>query len=170
MTRGFLTSVIGFLVYALLQVMLFQELVLFRYAFCLIYVAYILLLPMETNSLTLMILGFILGLFVDMFYNSLGIHASSLVMVAYLRNYWLGVITPQGGYDAGLAPTLAANGLQWFMVYIIPLVFLHHTFLFFTEAGGFGLFWFTMLKIMASTVFTSGMIIVLQYLAGGSRR
>ncbi|MFO0267087.1 MAG: hypothetical protein ACK51D_09085, partial [Cyclobacteriaceae bacterium] len=62
MTRGFLTSVIGFLVYALLQVMLFQELVLFRYAFCLIYVAYILLLPMETNSLTLMILGFILGL------------------------------------------------------------------------------------------------------------
>ncbi|MFO0267635.1 MAG: Rod shape-determining protein MreD, partial [Cyclobacteriaceae bacterium] len=106
----------------------------------------------------------------DMFYNSLGIHASSLVMVAYLRNYWLGVITPQGGYDAGLAPTLAANGLQWFMVYTIPLVFLHHTILFFTEAGGFGLFWFTVLKIMASTVFTSGMIIVLQYLAGGSRR
>lgn len=170
MTREFLASVIGFLVYTLLQVMLFQELVLFRYAFCFVYVAYILLLPMETNSLPLMILAFILGLFVDMFYNSLGIHASSLVVVAYLRNYWLGVITPQGGYDTGSAPTVAANGLQWFMVYTIPLIFLHHAILFFTEAGGFGLFWFTMLKIMASTVFTSAMIILFQYFGGGSRR
>jgi hypothetical protein len=170
MTREFLASVIGFGVYALLQVMLFQELVLLRYAFCFVYVAYILLLPVETNSLTLMLLAFILGLFVDMFYNSLGIHASSLVVMAYLRNYWLGAVTPQGAYDGGSSPTLAANGLQWFLVYICPLVLLHHAILFFLEAGGFGLFWFTLLKIMASTVFTSGMIIVLQYLTGGRRR
>lgn len=170
MTREFLASVIGFGVYAILQVMLFQELVLLRYAFCFVYVAYILLLPVETNSLTLMLLAFILGLFVDMFYNSLGIHASSLVVMAYLRNYWLGAVTPQGAYDGGSSPTLAANGLQWFLVYICPLVLLHHAILFFLEAGGFGLFWFTLLKIMASTVFTSGMIIVLQYLTGGRRR
>jgi hypothetical protein len=170
MTREFLASVIGFGVYALLQIMLFQELVLFRYAFCFVYVAYILLLPMETNSLTLMTLAFLMGVIVDIFYNSLGMHASALVVVAYLRNYWLGAITPQGGYDVGSAPTLAANGLQWFMVYAIPMVFVHHAILFFTEAGGFSMFWFTMLKVMASTVFTSGMIILFQYFWGGSRR
>jgi hypothetical protein len=170
MTREFLPSVIGFGVYALLQILLFQELVLFRYAFCFVYVAYILLLPMETNSLTLMTLAFLMGVTVDVFYNSLGMHASALVVVAYLRNYWLGAITPQGGYDVGSAPTLTANGLQWFMVYAIPMVFVHHAILFFTEAGGFSMFWFTMLKVMASTVFTSGMITLFQYFVGGSRR
>ncbi len=37
--------------------------------------------------------AFFLGFFVDIFYDSLGLHALSLVLVAYVRNYWLGTIT-----------------------------------------------------------------------------
>ena len=56
-----------------------------------------------------------------------------------------------------------ANGVQWFLVYCVPLVFVHLALLFFVEAGGFGLFWFTMLKIMASLVFTVGVMVILQF-------
>ena len=159
-----------FLLYLLVQVMLFKQLVLFNTAFCFLYLAFILLLPVETNSLLLMGIAFLLGFSVDIFYDSLGLHSLSLVLVAYLRNYWLGTITPQGGYDAGEGPTLAVNGLQWFIVYSLPLVFVHHFVLFFTEAGGFGIFWFTMLKVITSLIFTMSVILFLQYFTFDRRR
>lgn len=170
MSRSGILVVIYFVLYLLAQVMLFKQLVLFNTAFCFIYVAFILLLPIETNSLILMLVAFALGITVDMFYDSLGLHAFSLVLIAYARNYWLGTITPQGGYDAGEGPTLAVNGLQWFMVYTVPLVFVHHFVLFFTEAGGFGIFWFTMQKVITSLMFTMGVILFLQYFSFDRRR
>lgn len=170
MNRGTLLHAVYFVLYLMAQVMLFRQLVLFNTAFCFVYVAFILLLPIETNPMVLMLTGFLLGFGIDIFYDSLGLHALSLVFVAYLRNYWLGTITPQGGYDAGQGPTLAVNGLQWFMVYAIPLVFIHHAVLFFAEAGGFGIFWFTMSKVMTSLMFTMTVILLFQYFSLRRRR
>lgn len=170
MNRSGIFAVIYFFIYLLVQVMLFKQLILFNTAFCFFYVAFILLLPIETNSLALMLVAFLLGFMVDIFYDSLGLHALSLVLVAYLRNYWLTTITPQGGYDAGQGPTLAVNGLQWFMVYSLPLVFIHHFVLFFAEAGGFGIFWYTMSKVITSMVFTMFVILMLQYFSFDRRR
>jgi hypothetical protein len=170
MNRGTILHVAYFVLYLMAQVMLFRQLVLFNTAFCFVYVAFILLLPIETNPMVLMFTGFLLGFGIDIFYDSLGLHALSLVFVAYLRNYWLGTITPQGGYDAGQGPTLAVNGLQWFMVYSIPLVFIHHAVLFFAEAGGFGIFWFTMSKVMTSLMFTMTVILLFQYFSVRRRR
>jgi hypothetical protein len=170
MNRSGIFSVIYFFLYLLAQVMLFRQLVLFNTAFCLIYVAFILLLPVETNPLVLMLAGFLLGFSVDIFYDSLGLHALSLVLVGYLRNFWLTTITPQGGYNAGDGPTLAANGLQWFVVYSLPLVFIHHLVLFFAEAGSFSVFWFTMSKVMTSLIFTMTVILLFQYFSFDRRR
>ena len=162
-------QVLLFFVYLMAQVLLFKRLVLFNTSFCFLYVGFILLLPNETNNLVLMLIAFLLGFCVDIFYDSLGLHAFALVMVAYLRNYWLNAITPQGGYDSNMSPSLALNGLQWFLVYSLPLVFVHHAVLFFVEAGGFGLFWFTMLKIIASLLFTTSILVMLQYLSSPRR-
>ena len=158
-----------FFVYLMAQVLLFKRLVLFDSGFCFIYVGFILLLPNETNNMLLMLVAFLLGFCIDIFYDSLGLHALALVTVAYLRNYWLNTITPQGGYDSNMSPSLALNGLQWYLVYTLPLVFVHHAVLFFVEAGGFGLFWFTMLKIIASLLFTTSMLLMLQYLSSPRR-
>lgn len=168
MNRAGIFYVVYFFLYLFAQVLLFKKLVLFETSFCFLYVAFILLLPVETGSPLLMLIAFLLGFGVDIFYDSLGLHALSLVAVAYLRNYWLNAITPQGGYDAGSSPGLAIYGLQWFLVYTLPLVFVHLVLLFFIEAGGFALFWHTMLKIIGSLVFTTTVMLMLQYL-GTSR-
>ena len=162
-------QVFYFFVYLMAQVLLFKRLVVFNSGFCFVYVGFILLLPNETNIMALMLVAFLLGFSIDIFYDSLGLHALALVTVAYLRNYWLSAITPQGGYDSNMSPSMTLNGLQWFLVYTLPLVFVHHAVLFFVEAGGFGLFWFTMLKIIASLFFTTGILLMLQYL-GPPRR
>ena len=170
MNRSGIFHIAYFFLYLMAQVLLFKKLVLFDTSFCFLYVAFVLLLPIEINHLVLMLIGFILGFTIDIFYDSLGLHALALVLVAYLRNYWLASITPQGGYESGSGPTLAANGFQWFLVYTMPLVFVHHAVLFFVEAGGFGLFWFTMLKVMGSLLFTLSVMTMLQYLSLPRRR
>jgi len=165
MSRSGIFYFISFFIYLLLQVLLFKSLVLFNTAFCFLYVAFILFLPIETSMLMLMFIGFALGFMVDIFYDSLGLHAFTLVLIAYLRNYWLSVISPQGGYDEGIGPTLAVNGAQWFLVYTLPLIFLHHFVLFFVEAGGFTVFWYTMLKVIGSLLFTMTVIVLIQYIS-----
>ncbi|HYF70535.1 MAG TPA: Rod shape-determining protein MreD [Ohtaekwangia sp.] len=170
MNRISIQQIILFFVYLLYQVLILQNVVLFHTAFCFLYVLYLLLLPVETNPLLLMVIGFLLGFAVDMFYQSLGLHAFSCVLMMYLRNYWLNSLTPQGGYDATSVPSLSMNGLQWFIVYAMPLIFVHHATLFFMEAGGFGMFWFTLWKIFTSTLFTTVVILIAQFLFPGRRR
>lgn len=170
MIRTGIIHIILFFVYVLAQVMVLKNLVLFDSAFCFLYVAFILLLPFELSATVTVLIGFLVGFTIDIFYDSMGLHAFATVLMSYARTYWLAVITPQGGYDSGNSPTISTNGIQWFLVYTIPLVFIHHFILFFLEASGFDLFWFTMLKIMGSLFFTMIVIIFLQLLVPQRRR
>jgi hypothetical protein len=145
---------VAFFFFLLIQVLLFKNVVLFHTAFCFLYVLYLLTFPVETNPLILMAIAFALGLGIDIFYDSVGLHAMASVGMVYVRKYWLSRITPQGGYDRNSMPTLASNGLQWFVVYVLPLIFIHHIILFFVEAGGGTYFWFTLLKVFVSSIFT----------------
>jgi hypothetical protein len=169
MTRINIIQMISFFIYLLYQVLILKNIVLFNTAFCFLYVAYLFFLPVESNTLVLMLMGFAMGFSIDIFYDSLGLHAFACVFVMYVRNYYLSAITPQGGYDSSATPSIAANGMQWFLVYTIPLVFLHHAVLFFVEAGGFGMFWFTLWKIITSTIFTTLVTVIVQYLFPSGR-
>jgi hypothetical protein len=104
-----------------------------------------------------------LGLLTDIFYDHAGMHAAATVAIAYLRNYWLAALNPQGGYDAGTQPTLANYGMIWFLSYALPLLFIHHVILFFIEAGGFGYVGLTMGKVFASLLFTGAVLILHQF-------
>lgn len=169
MSRFNIIQAISFFIYLFYQVLILKNIVLFDTAFCFLYVAYLFFLPVESNPLILMIAGFLMGFTVDIFYDSLGLHAFACVFVMYVRNYWLASITPQGGYDSNDTPSIASHGMQWFLVYTIPLVFMHHAVLFFIEAGGFGMFWFTLWKVITSTFFTTVVTLVVQYLFPSGR-
>lgn len=170
MSRLGIRHIFSFFLYLALQVVVMKHVVLFHTAFCFVYVAYLLLLPVEVNPIVLMGLGFIMGFTIDIFYDSLGMHAMAAVLIMYLRNYWLNLITPQGGYDSNAVPVLSMNGVQWFLIYLMPLVFLHHAVLFFIEAGGFQLFWFTLWKALASSLLTVLIIVIFQFMFGEKRR
>ena len=169
MSRINIIQVISFFIYLLYQVLILKNIVLFNTAFCFLYVAYLFFLPVDANNLVLMLVGFAMGFTIDIFYDSLGLHAFACVFVMYVRNYYLQTITPQGGYDSSATPSIVTNGIQWFLVYTFPLVFLHHAVLFFTEAGGFDMFWFTLWKVITSTLFTTIVTVIVQYLFPSGR-
>jgi rod shape-determining protein MreD len=169
MSRISIIQIISFFIYLFYQVLILKNIVLFNTSFCFLYVAYLFFLPVDANNLILMLIGFAMGFAIDIFYDSLGLHAFACVFVMYVRNYYLSVITPQGGYDSSATPSIASNGIQWFLVYTMPLVFIHHAVLFYLEAGGFDMFWFTLLKVISSTLFTTIVTVIVQYLFPSGR-
>jgi hypothetical protein len=159
-----------FVAYLLMQVVVLKNAVFFHTAFCFLYIGYLLRLPVETNHMALMVIAFTMGLLVDMFYDSLGLHTLACVLIMYLRPYWLSLLTPQGGYDSGALPGIRQFSLQWFLVYATPLVVIHHSVLFFTEAGGFDYFWITISKVGASTVYTLLLLVMVDGFFTGRKR
>ncbi len=162
--------IISFFVYLILQVLLVRNLVLFDVAFCYVYVAFILLIPFDTGRIILMLLGFLCGFVVDIFYDTLGIHAFACVFIAFIKPLWTNTIPPRGGYEMGMKPTIKLMGFSWFLTYGLPLIFLHHLAIFFIEAGGMHLFGFTIVKVIFSSILTFIVVVILQYLFYQSRR
>ena len=155
---------ISFLVYLALQVFLFDNMVLFGNAFCFVYIAFILFLPFNINPMLLIFIAFAGGLFTDLFYNTMGVNAAASVLLAFIRKPWISLITPPGGYEDIYAPAIRQLGLSWFIYYIFPLVFIHHLVLFQVESGHILLGWFLFKKVIASALFTSTVLILIQYL------
>src|SRR6476620_7175848 len=81
MSRVSIIQAISFFIYLFYQVLILKNIVLFNTAFCFLYVAYLFFLPVDSNPLLLMVAGFLMGLTVDMFYDSLGLHAFACVFV-----------------------------------------------------------------------------------------
>ncbi len=155
---------LSFFLFLGIQVTILRNLTLFDVAFCFIYIGFILFLPIETNRLILLILAFIIGFVVDLFYDSIGIHAASAVLLAFIRPYWINVLTPQGGYDIGASPTLKQMNFFWFASFALPLILIHHISIFYIE-GGSSLFFFTLVKVFASTIFTYVVLVLVQLLS-----
>ena len=148
----------------MIQIFLFDNMVLFGTAFCFIYIGFILLLPLEISTVLLIVIGFITGLSIDIFYNSLGVNAASATLIAYLRPYWLSTITPSGDYEDVRIPLLRVMGFNWFITYALPLIFLHHIALFFIEAGEMYHFWLILKKTFFSSLFTFTILVIGQNL------
>ncbi len=147
-----------------------RNVVLFDKAFCFAYIAFLLLIPLEAGALLVMLMGFATGLIIDIFYDSLGIHASACVIIMFLRPYLVNLMTPRGGYDAGLVPTLRVMGFEWFSVYSYVLILVHHLALFYIEASGVSMFFYTFSKAFFSSILTFSVVIIIQYLFYAPRR
>ena len=155
---------VSFLGYLFLYLFLFKNIVLFDKAFCFIYLAFLLSIPINSNRILDMFIGLVTGLVVDIFSDSLGIHTAASVLFMYFRYYLIQWSTPQGGYEGNALPSISSMGLSWYLTYSLPLLFVHQIALFFIEAGGFGLFFYTFTKVLMSTFFTLVVIVLFQYL------
>jgi len=151
-----LFKVIGtVLLYLFLQVFIVRNLVFFEVAFCFVYISIILFLPSNTPVSVVLLIAFLTGLSVDLFYNTAGMHASASLLLAFLRSYIIKVLFPTKGLDTELVISLDGMGMERFIRYIVILTFIHHLYLFFLEAGSLNYFLNTSLKVVASVMFTS---------------
>ena len=128
-----------------------------------IYPLFILLLPFETPVWALLFIGFGLGVTVDAFMNTAGIHACATVLIAYLRTNVLNALMPRNLTEyASQQPSIKNMGWMPFLVYSGFLIILHHLVYFFLESWSFSSFGALLLKILAS--FITSMLFIIVYI------
>lgn len=134
-----------------------------------LYVLFLILLPFETPKGLLLILGFALGICMDMFTKTIGVNAAACVFMAYCRPYVLKLIEPRDGYEAETKPTIKSMGIRWFVVYATFMVLLHHIFLFYIEIFRFSEFFSTLWRVILSSILTIILVLLSQFLFYKSR-
>ena len=147
-----------------LQVLIFNNILIFNMISPFFYIIFILLLPFETNRSLMLLMAFLLGLSVDAFNNTLGVHAAAAVLVAQLRPGILNIISSREILESASEPRVSNMGFQWFTEYTAILVIIHHLFLFIIEAFAFNGFGFTLLRAMLSSILTIILIVLSQFL------
>ncbi|MFV0591067.1 MAG: rod shape-determining protein MreD [Draconibacterium sp.] len=152
-----------FVVLLAVQVLFLNQIQFSGYINPYIYVLFIMLLPVSTPRYALMLLAFIMGISVDIFSNSLGVHSAASVFIAYLRPGIIRVITNREE-DLSDYPGLAQNGFRWFLGYVLIMVVLHHLALFYLEVFTFANFLNTLYRVVLSSLFSIFVIVLSQFI------
>lgn len=164
MNNVIIRNILRFIVLLFLQVFVLDNIHLGGYINPYLYILFVLLLPFETPGWLLLTSSFALGLGVDMFSGTGGIHAASITLIAFLRPFVLGLIASSREYEPGINPGIADLGIRWFVSYAAALTLIHHFALFFLEIFSFADFFDTLRRLLSSSFVTFILIVTVQYL------
>ena len=159
-----ITNIIRFVALLLFQVLVLNQVELHGFISPYVYPLFILLLPFNTPKSVLLITGFAMGLFVDIFANTPGLHASATVFLAYIRPALVSLNLPPGGYETSDKPRLYSLGLNWFLIYAGAGILAHHFFYFLIETYSFTHLFFTIFKTLCSGFFSLLLILLHEYI------
>ena len=156
-----LQNILRFIFLILLQVFILDNIQFMGYINPMIYVLFILSLPVRFPKWALLILAFIMGLIIDVFSNTAGMHSFALVFAAFLRTPVINIFT---SLDEGSNPTPSFHtfGVSAYVKYVVILVLIHHFILFFIESFSFLHLTLLIPKIIFSSTVTILLILGLQ--------
>lgn len=164
MINEIIRNIFRFLILVLFQVLIIKNIELGRFINPFFYILFILMLPFETPNWLVLILSFILGLTIDMFYDTIGMHAAASAFIGFCRPGILKLFSPRDGYESGTQPTIQYLGTPWFLSYSGILIILHHMVLFFIEIFRFSEFFSTFFRVILSSLFSLILIVITQFL------
>ncbi|MFI0430434.1 rod shape-determining protein MreD [Mariniflexile sp. HMF6888] len=148
-----------FILLVFLQVVLFSNINFSGYINPFVYIMFIALFPVKNNRFIIIFLSFFLGLAVDLFSDTGGIHAAACVFIAYIRpvilKFSFGVI-----YEH---QTIKFNTVEFGekLTYLTILTFLHHFVLFFLEMFSVSKIILVLQKTLFSSIFTILLILII---------
>jgi rod shape-determining protein MreD len=168
MNSTLLVNISRFILLLALQIIIFSNMNFLGYIIPLPYILFIILYPVNGNRSGLLLASFLLGLTMDFFSNSGGIHATACLVLAYVRptifKFSFGV-----SYEY---QTIKLNDVltpERFS-FILMSVVIHHVTLFILEAFQISFFWDILLRTVLSTVFTIISCIIIIYLIKPNKR
>jgi hypothetical protein len=129
MNRDTIRHIFRAILILLIQVLVFKRIGLsnhwvWQHGHLFLYPVIILLLPFRMTRHYVIILGFFLGLLIDLFYDTIGVHAFALTGMAYARGLLLQWLEPRGGYQLAMSPTNHVMGVNWMMTYTAVSIFI----------------------------------------------
>jgi len=169
MNAYYIKNIVRFFVLVLVQVFILNKITLHWFTepagslfIPFIYPIFVLLLPFETPVWALLLSGFFMGLTVDAFMTTAGMHACATVLMAYLRTNVLNALMPRNLSEySNQQPSVKNMGWSPFLVYSGFLLLIHHLTYFTLESWSLSSFSSLLLKICAS--FITSMLFIIVY-------
>jgi hypothetical protein len=132
------------------------------------YILFIILYPVNANKSGLLMASFLLGIIMDLFSNSGGIHAVACLILAYYRPYIF-------KFAFGISYEYQTIKLNDSLTperfsFIFLAVAVHHFTLFILEAFQISFFWDILIRTLLSTIFTIISCIIIIYLIKPTKR
>ncbi len=145
-------NIIRFISLVLIQVLILNNINFLGYVNPYIYILFVLLYPIQNNRLLFIFLSFLLGLCVDIFLDSGGVHAAACVTIAYLRPVFLKFAF--GMTYEHQTVKIGHSEIGQRITYISTLTLLHHLLLFTLEVFNSGKILLILKKTLFSSIFT----------------
>jgi hypothetical protein len=159
-----ISNIIRFFVLLLVQVLILQNINVSTYINIFIYPMFILLLPVRTPSWLVIFLSFLLGLLVDAFYTTYGMHAAVSTFTAYLRVLVMRIIQPRGGYTSDRTPNRRMLGDTWYIQYAAVFIGIHILALTILESIGLNFSADIIYRFTLSYLFSLVIVVVPQFI------
>jgi rod shape-determining protein MreD len=160
MSKLIVINLFRFIFLVFLQVFLLKNITMYDLSTPYLYILFILLLPFNIPNVLLFVLAFIMGLTIDAFYDTPGLHAAACVLLAFVRILFISITVQKEGFDNEPEPTLSIMGLRWFLTYAVVLTLFHHFFLFSLEAFKISELQYTIGRVILSTLFTVFLMLI----------
>lgn len=153
--------IIRFILLVLVQIFVLDNIQFMGYINPMIYILFVLSLPVKFPKWIALLSAFGMGLIIDIYSNTLGMHTFATVFLAFVRNPIMNLIV---SFDEGVnpVPSFKTFGVNNYVKYLLATVFIHHFTLFFIESFSFTGFTFTLLKIIISSIVTIALILLIQ--------
>ncbi len=157
----FIQYIVLFVSLVLSQVLVLNNIQFLGFLNPYIYVLFILSLPVKFPRWATLLLAFAMGITIDTFSNTLGMHAFSTVLMAYAMPVVVKlIINIEEGSNP--MPSFRTFGFAVYVKYVLLLVSIHHITLFVLEAFGFNNFGLLLLKIILSIAVSIVIILGIQ--------
>lgn len=162
MNNGILKYVGAAIGLLILQILILNNVHINGYFSPFFYIALILFLPHDTPKVATLFIGFLMGLSIDIFSYTPGVHAGATVFMSFMQISLLPILSPRGDYEPGSVPSVYKYGWGWFLRYIIILTVLHHFALYTLEIFSISNISTSLLKIISSTGITVFLLVLTQ--------
>ena len=157
--RNPIKYILQFVLLVGLQVLILNNVELAGYLNPYLYVLFILILPSSLNKNTLLLIGFVLGLTIDIFENSGGLHTSATLLIAFIRPALFRLLAGPANTEIERM-NIQTLGLGRFLILAGITVFIHHFWLFLLESFSLK----DLLQVFKRTLFSGLFTLLLIYL------
>ena len=164
MTRNVLQFAGLFVIMVLAQAIC-SKICLFNIAVPIIFIYFMVRLPINIGVNWMMTIGFFLGLTIDIFHNTQGMNALSCVILATLRRPVFRLYMPREDDIADIIPSIDSLGLGIFFRYMSTLTVIYCTLLFSIQAFTLMNLSLTIQRIIASSILSTILILGFDSLA-----
>ena len=126
-----------------------------------LYIYVIIKMPVNLTRIMIIIISFFLGFVIDIFGNTLGLHAAACTLIGFFRQPLLNTFSEKDLIE-GTSPSYYTLGVGAFIRYTFSMVILHHTALYIIESISLFDPLFLSIRIIGSVVLTSLCIFVVE--------